>query len=74
TQQGGFADWGAPPTGRPAEWSLIVIWRVACGKLAENWVEADRLTELRQLGIITDDELTTVGAPSVATPAATPAP
>jgi steroid delta-isomerase-like uncharacterized protein len=68
TQQGGFADWGAPPTGRPAEWSLIVIWRVACGKLAENWVEADRLTELRQLGIITDDELTTAGTPSVATP------
>jgi steroid delta-isomerase-like uncharacterized protein len=68
TQRAGFADIGAPATGRPAQWSMMIIWRVACGKLAENWVVADRLTELRQLGIVTDDELTTVGAPTVATP------
>jgi steroid delta-isomerase-like uncharacterized protein len=68
TQRGGFADIGAPATGRPAEWSMMIIWRVACGKLAENWVVADRLTELRQLGIVTDDELTTAGTPTVATP------
>jgi hypothetical protein len=48
---------------------MIVIWRVACGKLAENWAVAGRLTELRQLGIVTDDELSTVGTPTVATPA-----
>jgi steroid delta-isomerase-like uncharacterized protein len=69
TQQGAFADLGAPATGRPAQWSMIVIWRIACGKLAENWVVADRLTELRHLGIVTDDELSTVGTPTVATPA-----
>ncbi len=68
TQQGAMADFGAPATARPAKWSMIVIWRVACGKLAENWVVADRLTEMRQLGIVTDDELSTVGTPTVATP------
>lgn len=68
TQQGEFADIGAPATGRQAEWQAIVIWRVECGKLAENWTIADRLVELRQLGIITDDELTTTGTPTGATP------
>ena len=39
-----------------------------CGQIVENWIVQDNLTMLRQLGIITDDELTTVGTPTVATP------
>ena len=46
----------------------IVIWRVECGQIVENWIVQDNLTMLRQLGIITDDELATVGTPTIATP------
>jgi hypothetical protein len=46
----------------------ITIYRVACGQIAENWIVQDNLTMLRQLGVITDDELATVGTPTVATP------
>jgi hypothetical protein len=46
----------------------IVIYRVACGQIAENWIVQDNLTMLRQLGIITDEELRTGGTPTVATP------
>ena len=69
TQKGDFADLGAAATNRPAAWESVIFWRVECGKLAENWVVTDRLTEYRQLGIITDDELATEGTPTVATPA-----
>lgn len=68
TQEGDFADIGAPATGRPAEWLSVVIWRVECGKLAANTVVTDRLTEYRQLGIVSDDELASVDTPTVATP------
>jgi hypothetical protein len=46
----------------------IVIWRVECGQIMENWIVQDNLTMLRQLGIITDEELATAGTPTVATP------
>ena len=65
THEGRFKDLKAPASNRKAEWQAIIIWRIACGKLAENWVVADRFSELRQLGVITDDELATVGEPSV---------
>jgi steroid delta-isomerase-like uncharacterized protein len=68
TQDGPLAQWDAPVTGRPMERESLVVWRVACGRLAENWIVQDNLTMLRQLGIITDDELATAGEPSVATP------
>jgi hypothetical protein len=55
-------------TGRAAEWSAVFIWRIECGKLAENWVVTDRLSQHRQLGIIIDEELATVHEPTVATP------
>jgi hypothetical protein len=45
------------------------IYRIACGRLAEQWVVTDYLTMLRQLGIVTDEELATAGTPTVATPA-----
>ena len=69
TQQDALDTWGAPATGRPAEWTTMVFYRIECGQLRENWVAVDFLTQLRQLGIITDDELATASEPTVATPA-----
>jgi steroid delta-isomerase-like uncharacterized protein len=68
TQDGPIPPWDAPATGRRMEREAINIWRVACGRLAEAWVVADNLTMLRQLGIISDEELATVSTPTVATP------
>ena len=69
TQDGPLPQWDAPVTGRPMERESLVVWRVACGQLAENWIVQDNLTMLRQLGIVSDEELTTADAPTVATPA-----
>ncbi len=69
TQDGSIPQWNSPATGRPMEREAINIWRVACGRLAEAWVVADNLTMLRQLGIISDEELATVSTPTIATPA-----
>jgi len=41
----------------------------ACGRLSEAWIVQDNLTMLRQLGIITDEELADAGTSTVATPA-----
>jgi steroid delta-isomerase-like uncharacterized protein len=60
--------WGSPATGRRVSYELIAVYRVACGKLAEQWLVLDYLTMLRQTGLITDDELATAGEPTVATP------
>jgi steroid delta-isomerase-like uncharacterized protein len=68
TQDGPLSQWGAPATGRPMARESLVVWRVACKQLAENWIVQDNLTMLRQLGIITDEELVTAGTPTVATP------
>lgn len=43
---------GVPPTGRHVTWSAIDIWRIVDGKLAEHWMEADRLGVMQQLGLI----------------------
>lgn len=69
TQDGPLEHWDAPVTGRAMERENLVIYGVACGQIVENWVVADNLTLLRQLGIITDDELADAGTPTVATPA-----
>jgi predicted ester cyclase len=68
TQDGPLPQFGAPVTGRPMARESLVVWRVACGELAENWIVQDNLTMLRQLGIITDEELATADTPTVATP------
>jgi steroid delta-isomerase-like uncharacterized protein len=68
TQEDGMEAWGAPATGRRASYDLVAIYRIACGRLAEQWVVADYLTMLRQLGIVTDEELATAATPMVATP------
>lgn len=48
TQQ---ADWaGVVSAGRKATWTAAIIARFAGGKMAEDWVEFDRLGLYRQLG------------------------
>jgi steroid delta-isomerase-like uncharacterized protein len=68
--------WGAPATGRSAEFAAVSIVRVDCGRLAEEWALFDDLTMLRQLGIITDAELASVdrAASESAADAGTPIP
>jgi predicted ester cyclase len=69
TQADPIENLGAPNTGRPMAREVWVFARVACGKVAEVWVLVDNLTMLRQLGIISDEELRDAGTPTVATPA-----
>jgi predicted nucleotide-binding protein/predicted ester cyclase len=74
TQLDPLAPWGAPATGLPAEFMSISIVRIECGRLVEEWSLFDDLSMLRQLGIITDEELATAGgaAGEAAADAATP--
>jgi steroid delta-isomerase-like uncharacterized protein len=72
TQDGPIPQWEAPATGRPMAREAAGLWRVECGQLAEVSVVADNLTMLRQLGIVADEELTTAGTPTVATPVPSP--
>src|SRR5688500_12483050 len=68
TQEDAMEAWGAPATGRRTSYDLVAIYQIACGRLAEQWVVTDYLTMLRQLGIVTDEELATAATPTVATP------
>lgn len=43
---------GIAATGKTAEWTVIIIGRLADGKLVEDLVEYDRLGLYRQLGVI----------------------
>jgi steroid delta-isomerase-like uncharacterized protein len=46
---------GLAPTGRAVAWTGIWIVRVACGRIAETWSEADVLGLYRQLGLAVDE-------------------
>jgi len=50
THQGALL--GIPSTGRRLLVSGISIYRLAEGRIAENWEEGDRLGLLQQLGVI----------------------
>jgi predicted ester cyclase len=50
TQTGVFQ--GIPATGSTAAVSSIAIYRLAGGKVAEQWLEYDQLGLLQQLGVI----------------------
>ena len=50
TQSGEFM--GLPATGKQATWAETHMCRIAGGKLAEHWVNADQLGMMRQLGLI----------------------
>jgi steroid delta-isomerase-like uncharacterized protein len=43
---------GMPPTRKEVGYSGILIYRVADGKIAEQWTEFDLLGLLRQLGVL----------------------
>ena len=50
THQGDFQ--GIAPTGKQIKVKTIDIWRVANGKMVENWVQMDMLGLMQQLGVI----------------------
>ena len=43
---------GMPPTGKQVSYSGILIYRIADGRIAEQWTEFDLLGFLRQLGVL----------------------
>jgi predicted SnoaL-like aldol condensation-catalyzing enzyme len=43
---------GIPPTGKEATFTSMDIYRIVDGKVVEQWVEADMLGLLQQLGIL----------------------
>ncbi|MBX3085480.1 MAG: ester cyclase [Anaerolineae bacterium] len=43
---------GIPATGKRVAMTHIDIWRIADGKLAEHWVEADMMGMMQQLGVV----------------------
>jgi predicted ester cyclase len=43
---------GIPPTGKEATLTSIDIYRIVDGKIVEQWVEANLLSLMQQLGII----------------------
>jgi predicted ester cyclase len=55
-----------PEGQRDAEWVGAVFFQVECGKIAEVWPVIDRLSHLRDLGVITDEHLQS--ADPIATP------
>lgn len=43
---------GGPPTGKQVSYTGILIYRMAYGKIAEQWTEFDLLGFLQQLGVL----------------------
>lgn len=74
TQLAPLAPWGAPATGHTAAFASVSIVRIECGRFAEEWALFDDLTMMRQLGIITEDELATAGGILSETPASAATP
>ena len=50
THRGAFM--GLPATGKQIRVGYIDVWRVADGKLVENWVKLDMLGMMQQLGAV----------------------
>lgn len=47
---------GRPATGKEITVSVIIIFRIADGKIAEEWEEFDVMSSMQQLGVIPADE------------------
>jgi predicted ester cyclase len=63
-----MGEWqGIAASGQPVTWTGIFIFRIECGRIAETWASGDSLGLLRQFGIISDDELTSLETPSPGT-------
>ena len=56
------------PPGLMSDWVSAVFFRIECGKISEVWPVSDRLGQLRDLGVIREEELRSADV------AATPAP
>jgi len=50
THRGEFL--GIPPTGKQVTWTVMAIYRIADGKIAERWLNVDDLGIMQQLGAI----------------------
>lgn len=42
---------GIPPTGKLVTLPLLIIYRIASGKIVEHWMAYDQLSFLQQLGV-----------------------
>ena len=51
---------GLPATGKKVEQAGITIWRIADGKIKEEWSAFDQLSMMRQLGLLPNQK--TIGA------------
>jgi len=54
---------GRPPTGKRVRYEPTVIYRIAEGRIAECWEQANGLDFLRQVGVLPDDLLREGGVP-----------
>jgi predicted ester cyclase len=45
------------PAGLTSNWVSAVFFRIECGKISEVWPVSDRLRQLRDLVMITEEEL-----------------
>lgn len=61
TQEDGIAQFNTESTGNEATFALMAFYRVECSKLAEQWIVFDYLSMVRQLGLVTDAELASIG-------------
>ncbi len=52
THEGTFL--GVPPTGKKFKFDVLMIFRVADGKLKEHWGMVDQLSILQRLGLVED--------------------
>ena len=43
---------GIPPTNKAAEISVMLIYRIANGKIVQHWMNADSLSLLQQIGAL----------------------
>ncbi|HEU0115028.1 MAG TPA: ester cyclase [Thermomicrobiales bacterium] len=64
---------GMAPTGRPATWHGLDIYRFECGKVVESWTELDQIGRMQQLGLLPMPPATPTAATPTAPMAATPA-
>lgn len=55
-------------SGEEATWGGAGVFRIECGKIAENWAVADPLGRMMALGDITAEELASVTAEATPTP------
>jgi predicted ester cyclase len=56
------------PAGLTSDWVSAVFFRIECGKVSEVWPVSDRLGQLRDLGVITEEELRSAHAPATPVP------